>query len=125
MLALLGIFKFEIQKTNFDKIKHILKFNFKTHHKLSNFDAYQSVGKFEELLEINGILIAKSQKQLFEFELLAKMKEPITFVTSDIVRTVLIIKLEKEKTYFLKDGAFIKQSYKITLVIVGDGINIS
>jgi phage protein U len=121
VLALIGDFKFEINDTNIDKIKSTLNFNFKTNHRLGNFDEYQATGMYEEKLELDGILIAKSQKQLLEFETMAKLKLTVTFVTDDVIKTILIFRLEKEKSNFLKDGAFIKQSYKMVLQVVGDG----
>ena len=123
MLALIGDFKFEINDTNIDKIKSTLHFNYIVTHKLGNFDEYQDIGMYEEGLELDGVLIAKSQKQLVEFETMAKLKLQVTFVTNDVIQTVLIFKLEREKSNFLKDGAFIKQTYKITLQVVGDGFS--
>ena len=120
MIALIDDFKFEINNTNIDKIKSTLNFNFTTNNRLGNFDNYQATGRFEEKLEIDGILIAKSQTQLKEFEDMAKLKQPVTFTTDDIIKTVLIFNLEREKSNFLKDGAFVKQSYKIVLQVVGD-----
>jgi phage protein U len=121
VLALIGDFKFEINDTNIDKIKSTLNFNFKTNHRLGNFDGYQATGMYEEGLELDGVLIAKSQKQLLEFETMAKLKLPVTFVTDNVIKTILIFRLEREKSNFLKDGAFIKQSYKMVLQVVGDG----
>lgn len=121
MLALIGDFKFEINDTNIDKIKSTLNFNFKTNHRLGNFDGYQTTGMYEESIELDGVLIAKSQKQLLEFEAMAKAKLPVTFVTDYVIQTVLIFNLEREKSNFLKDGAFIRQTYKIVLQVVGDG----
>jgi len=119
VLALIGDFKFEINDTNIDKIKSTLNFNFQTHHRIGNFDGYQATGMYEEGLELDGVLIAKSQKQLLAFETMAKLKLPVTFVTDDIIQTVLIFRLEREKSNFLKDGAFIKQTYKMILKVVG------
>jgi phage protein U len=76
---------------------------------------------YEESIELDGVLIAKSQKQLLEFEAMAKAKLPVTFVTDYVIQTVLIFNLEREKSNFLKDGAFIRQTYKIVLQVVGDG----
>jgi len=120
LLALIGDFKFEINDTDFDKIKSTMNFGFSANKRLCNFDGYQAVGLYEENIEINGTLIAKSQKQLGKFEDLAKQKTPVTFVTNESIQTVLILSLEKERTFFLQDGAFTKQAYKIVLQVVGD-----
>lgn len=120
MLAIIGDYKFEINETTFDKLKSKMAFNFSTNHRLGNFDEYQNVGKYEESIEITGTLIAKSQKQLLSFESMAKQKNPVTFATGDIIKTVLIFQLEREKSNFLKDGSFVKQAYKMVLQVIGD-----
>jgi len=122
MLALIGDFKFEINKASFDKITHNFTFDFATHKRLKNFSSYQAVGLHEESIEIEGELIAESQGVLVQFEMMAKEKKELTFVTGNIVKTVLITNLKKEKSYFVKDGYFISQTYKIDLTVTGGGI---
>jgi len=119
VLGMIGDFKFEINKTNFEKIKKSLNIRFSAHQKLGNFDSFQKSGKYEENLEIEGTLIVKSQKQLKEFEDLAKLGEPLTFITDSSIKTILIFNIEAEQESFLDDGKFLRQSYKITLQVVG------
>ena len=122
MLSIIGDFKFEINDTNYDKFTSSTNFRFATHARLGNFDEYQDVGKHEESIEIEGVLIAKSQTQLKDFEVMAKKKEPVTIAFGDgTCKTILIFNIEKERNTFLKDGAFLKQTYKIALTVVGDG----
>lgn len=125
MLAQIGDYLFEINKTNFDKLKRSLNFNFTSTQRLGNFSSWQSVGKYEETINIDGTLIAKSQEQLKAFELMARDKKPLTMAfTNGTCLTVLILSLELDQSSFLKDGAFLRQIYKISLGVVGDGFRI-
>ena len=119
MLGMIGYFKFEINDTNFEKIKKSLNIRFSAHQRLGNFDTYQKSGKYERCFEIEGTLIVKSQKQLKEFESLAEAGEPLTFVTSSSVDTILIFNIDEDRESFLNDGKFLRQSYKIVLQVVG------
>lgn len=120
MLGLIGDYKFEINDTSFESLKSTLNFRFSANQRLGNFDSFQSSGKHEETIEIKGTLIVKSQSQLKKFEIMAKAKQPVTFVTDDMIKTILIFSLEKEKNTFLKDGKFLKQTYTIILQVVGE-----
>lgn len=122
MLAQIEDYLFEINDTNFDKLKRSIKFNFTANKRLGNFDSWQSVGKYEETISIDGTLIAKSQNQLKDFEQMARKKLPITMAfTNGTCLTVIILDLDIEQSNFLNDGAFLKQTYKINLGVVGDG----
>ena len=125
MLAQIGDYLFEINQTNFDKLKRSINFNFTSTQRLGNFSSWQSVGKYEETINIDGTLIAKSQEQLKAFELMARDKKPLTMAfTNGTCLTVLILSLELDQSAFLKDGAFLRQTYKISLGVVGDGFRI-
>lgn len=125
MLAQIGDYLFEINQTNFDKLKRSINFNFTSTQRLGNFSSWQSVGKYEETINIDGTLIAKSQEQLKAFELMARDKKPLTMAfTNGTCLTVLILNLELDQSAFLKDGAFLRQTYKISLGVVGDGFRI-
>lgn len=122
MLAQIDDFTFEVNDTNFEKIKTVENFRFSTHQRLGNYDNWQSSGKSEETTEIEGTLIAKSQGQLNNFDLMARKQLPQTMAFGDgTCKTILILSTEKERTRFLKDGAFLKQKYKLTLARVGGG----
>lgn len=122
MLTQIGDFVFEINGTNFEKFKEKTSYKFSSQKRLGNFDSWQSVGKYEGKIDIAGTLIAKSQSQLRGFEIMAKKKEPQTMAFSNgTAKTVLILELETDKSSFLNDGAFLRQTYKINLVVVGDG----
>ncbi|WP_164967636.1 phage tail protein [Arcobacter sp. CECT 8985] len=121
MLALIGDFKFDINTTNFEKLKRSISFGFVKHTRVGNFDSYQAIGEYEEKIDIEGTLIAKSQKQLRDFELLGRKKEPVTLVLPDgTAKTIIIMDLEEDKSSFLRSGEFLKQVYKTSLQVVED-----
>lgn len=122
MLAQIGDYLFEVNDTSFNKLKRKVSFGFTAQKRLGNFDGWQGVGKYEETIDIDGTLIAKSQTQLKDFELMAREKQPVTMAfTNGTCLTVIILDLEAEQNTFLKDGAFLRQTYKIGLAVVGDG----
>jgi phage protein U len=52
---------------------------------------------------------------------MARKKLPVTLAfTNGTCNTIIILKLEIEQSTFLKDGAFLKQTYKINLAVIGD-----
>lgn len=120
MLCSIGDFKFEINKTSFDEYQSKINFNFAIHENLGTFNSYQSIGKYEQSDTLRGTLIAKSQKQLNDFETMAKKKEveTIAFLNGDVY-SIIILSLEKTRTIFLKTGEFLKQDYLIELKVVG------
>ncbi|MBD3842591.1 MAG: phage tail protein [Campylobacterales bacterium] len=123
MLAQIEDFTFEVNDTAYDTLKRSINYRFSSMQRLGNFDDWQSVGKHEESIELNGVLIAKSQAQLDDFEKLAEAKVARTLAFSNgRCKTILILNLELEQSNFLKDGAFLKQGFKITLVVDGSGL---
>ena len=122
MLAQIDEFIFEINHTSFEQLKRTINYRFNTNQRLGNFDNWQSSGKHEESIEIKGTLISKSQSQLKSFELLAQEKLPRTLAFTDgTCSTILILALELDRSSFLKDGAFLQQSFKIDIAVIGDG----
>ncbi len=121
MQAKIGDFLFELNGTNVDKIKRSLSFGYATNQRLGTFNSYQAIGAWEESVEFNGTLVAKSIKQLNDFETMAKQKEELTLAlgTGEVMK-VIILNIELERDSFLKDGAFLKQTYKISLQRVGN-----
>ncbi len=120
MLGMIGDFKFNLNDTNFDKIKKSLNINFSTHQRLGNHDNHQKSGRYEENIELNGTLRVKSQKQLKKLETIAKLGLPVTFVTDSSIKTILILNVETEQEVFLKDGKFLKQDYTIKFKVLED-----
>lgn len=121
MLAQIDDYKFEIEGTSFESLDRNLDLKFATHERLGNFNLYQDVGKYEEDIVIKGTLIVKSQKQLDDFETMAKRKKAITIAfVNGTAQTILILKIKRVIDTFLKDGSFLKQNYTINLQVVGD-----
>ncbi|RYA23885.1 hypothetical protein CRU96_05615 [Malaciobacter halophilus] len=121
MLGMIDDFKFEINDTNFERLKRTISFGYVKHARVGNFDSYQSIGEYEEKIDIEGTLIVKSQSQLRDFELLGRKKKPVTYVLADgTAKTIIILNLEEDKSSFLKSGEFLKQVYKTTIQVVED-----
>lgn len=121
MQAKFGEFLFELNGTNLDKLKRSLTFNFATQQRLGNFNAYQAVGAYEEAVEITGTLLAKSINQMSDFETMGKNKKTFTLALgSGEVMSAIILNLELERESFLRDGAYLKQTYKVALQRVDD-----
>jgi len=124
MQAKIGDFLFDLNDTNLDKIKRSLSFGYATNQRLGNFNSYQAIGAYEESVEFNGTLIAKSINQLKDFETMAKEKQEATLALgTGQVMTIIILNLDLERDSFLRDGAFLKQTYKISLQRVGNATN--
>lgn len=123
MLAQIEDFTFEVSDTAYDTLKRSINYRFNTMQRLGNHDDYQSVGKHEEGIELNGVLLLKSQTQLDDFEKMAEQKIARTLAFSNgRCKTILILNLELEQSNFLKDGAFLRQSFKITIAVDGSGL---
>ncbi len=124
MLALIDDYEFNIDGTSFESLERNLSFKFATYERLGNFNTYQDIGKHEEDIVIKGTLIVKSQKQLDDFEIMAKRKKAVTLaMTNGTALTVLIMGMKIIRNTFLKDGLFLKQSYIINLQVDGDANN--
>jgi len=121
MLALIGDFEFTVEETSFDTFNTSITYEFTTIEKIGKHNGYQDLGKYEQRDTISGELIVKSQRALDEFENMAAKKEPITIsFSTGVAYTVLIFTIQKSKKNFLRDGAFLKQSYSIELAKVGE-----
>ncbi len=120
MLAIIGEFEFKVDSTSFDEFQSKTSFNFVTHENLGTFNEYQSVGRHEQTDSLKGSLIAKSQKQLNDFEHMAKKKLTQTIAFSNgVAYTVLIFSIDKTRKNFLRSGEFLEQAYSIELQVVG------
>jgi phage protein U len=120
MLCLIGDFQFTVDGTSYDSFTSNITYPFATNERIGDYDSYQSVGKEEQKDSIAGVLIAKSMRALDDFEKMAAKKEAVTIAFSTgAAYSVLIFSISKTKNLFLKDGAYVKQSYSIELVKVG------
>lgn len=120
MLAMIDDFEFDVSDTGYDEFENRLIFFFATHQNLAGFDTYQNVGRHEEQIVLKGTLICKSQRQLNDFEKIAKRKRVLTLsFSSGKAYEILIFSINKKRTNFLKTGEFLRQDYDIDLQVVG------
>lgn len=116
MLMMIGQFKFEINKTDFEELETTLTFDYAELEKIGAHSSFQAVGKYKQEDSIKGELICKSQSQLKAFADMAKQMKPQTLaLPTGEAYTVLIFSIRKTKKNFLKTGEFLKQSYSISL----------
>ena len=118
MLGLIGNFKFEIHNTHNKSIEHTTEYSYAVAKPLKGHFEYQSVGRFEEEIEISGFLLVKSQRALRDFERLAELKRAVLFVTNEAIKVVVITSIKKLRSNFLNNGMFLKQEYKISLKVL-------
>ena len=122
MLAMIDFFYFDIDDTDYETLKSSTDFKYARHERLGNFDSFQAVGKYEESITIEGVLIVKKQQQLKEFELLGKMKtQHILTLPDGTCKSIVILNIETAKSNYLKSGEFLRQDYTLSLAVVGDG----
>ena len=120
MLCMIGDFQFRVNDTSYDQFTSSTDYPFVENERIGDYNSYQSVGKEEQTDSISGELIAKSINALVEFENLAAKKEEQTIAFSTgVAYTVIIRRITKTRSSFLRDGAFLKQSYQIELKKVG------
>ncbi len=123
MLAQIEDFTFEIDKTAYDRLKRSINYRFNSTQRIGNHDNWQNVGKHEESIELSGVLLLKSQTQLDDFEKMAEEKVARTLAFSNgRCKTILILSLELEQSSFLKDGAFLRQGFTISIAVDGSGL---
>jgi len=121
VLAQIDDFVFEIDNTAYDVLKREIEYRYNSSKRIGNFDDHQAIGKYEEKIQFDGVLIAKKQSQLDDFEKMAQEKTPKTLaLPSGRAKSVIIKKLEIERSSFLKTGEFLRQNFKISLKVVGD-----
>ncbi len=112
-------FFFEILEV--DEISHQLNFDWAKTKRLGNHQKIQKVGSWEENISVKGTLIVKDVRRLYLFEELFKLKKPIRFtLPTGESFFVVIDKLSKTKSSYLKDGLHLKQDYSIELDRVFD-----
>lgn len=119
MLAKIDDFTFEVTNASYNSLKRSMDYRFNAQQRISNHDYFQDISKYEESIELKGVLLLKSQSQLKDLEDMAKeKKERLLVFTNGTCKTVIILTLELEQSNFLKDGAFLKQSFKINLAVI-------
>ena len=116
MLAMIDIFKFEMDKKLLDSISHKIKFTYSKTERIGNNPIYQGTGKDEESFTIAGTLILNSIDAFDELIKVGKKKEPVvlSFVNYPAV-FVLIQDITLDKDTFINTGEFVKQNFKCEL----------
>jgi uncharacterized protein len=111
MLAMLGDFKFEMNKTEFETLVHEIVFDYSDSKRIGNNPKTQAVGLSDEKFSLSGTLILKSIYAFDDLVALASKKEPVvlTMLNSSVLVTIRSIK--KDMSIFLKTGEFIKQGF--------------
>jgi len=116
MLAKIKDFTFDLNEVDIANIQHELSFNWSTQKRQGNHQYTQRDGLWEETVKFSGKLIIKSVDALKEFEDEAKKQEPmrITFGTGESYE-VVIKKINRTKSGFIKDGKHRYQEYSISM----------
>ncbi|ALV25028.1 phage P2 GpU family protein [Campylobacter iguaniorum] len=123
MLAQIGNFTFEIHKNGFDRLNKKIEYKFNQIERIGNFNDLQSIGKYETTLNLSGVLILRSINELKAFEELASKKQALTLALgSGEVYSVVVLSLKLDRSAFLSDGMFLRQSFDISLGVNGDGL---
>jgi len=116
MLCSLGDFVFEIGGVEFEKLNRQLKFNFAKRERIGANPTFQAIKGYEESFNLEGKLIAKSNSSLKKLEDIAKKKLPVRLTLgSGESLMVLIDSIGEARSYFLKDGHYIKNDFRLTL----------
>jgi len=124
MLALLGEFIFESGNVNLDNIKSETEYDYTTTKTIDDFEHWHSTGKFSTTLTLAGKLVKKPNSSLNELEEIAERKEAITLAFDDgQAKTVVIMKINKDRSSFLKSGAFLVQDFEVLLGVVNGTFN--
>ena len=116
MLCDLGGFVFEVGKTEYEKIGKTLKLHYAKHSCIGKNPFYQAIGGYEESFSIEGKLVAKSNRSLKKLEDIAKAKKAVrlTLGSGESLK-VTIQSISEARNYFLRDGHYVKNDFKISL----------
>jgi len=115
MLAMIGDFKFEQTKKEFESMSHEITWNWSKTNRIGNHPKRQAVGKSDEVINFSGTLILQSIKSFDEFVNLADEQKPVTFSSALGSFLVVIESLKRDYSYFLKTGEYREQKFTIKL----------
>jgi len=115
MICLFGFFyQFHVLET--DEISHDINFYWVKTERLGGHKIAHQVANWDESITLRGTLIVKNTRRLFLFEEVAKLKQPIRFtLPTGESHMVIITRLSKTKSTFLKSGLYVKQGYSIEM----------
>lgn len=119
MLCQLGDFIFESDGVNLASVKRSMTFDYEETKRINGFQAWQATGQFSQTLTLGGALVAYANDALDGIEALAKKKEPVTLAYEDgTALSVVITAIESDQSMFLKNGAWLKQDFQVSLGVV-------
>ncbi|WP_294962019.1 phage tail protein [Sulfurimonas sp.] len=116
MLGMIGNFKFQMNKTQFDTISHEVNYDWSESKRIGNHAKLQAVGKSNESFTFSGTLILKKVDSFNNLIEIGNKQEPVvlSFVNATSIN-VVIVNIKRDMSIFLKSGEFIKQGFTITL----------
>lgn len=119
MLCLLADFLFESQGVNLQAIKQTTSYGFEKMPTLNYYDDWQATGKYEQQITLTGSLIKKSNSTLEKLERIANKKKSVTLAFENgRALQVVILNINTDKSYFLANGAHIKQGFEVSLGVI-------
>lgn len=119
MLCQLDDFAFESGGVDLASIKRNIKFGFENFKLINAHDQWQATDKYSQVITLGGSLIKKSNRSLDELERIAEKKKAVTLSYDDgRALSVLILEINTDRSSFLKNGAFLKQDFEISLGVI-------
>ena len=117
MLAMIGDYKFEMNKASYQALKESYSFGWSKKERLYNNPIYMKKNKSSHSIEISGILILQKVYTLDPLVAIAKEKTPVTFVTLDHARVfkVVILSITIDRDIFLETGAEIRKKFSMKM----------
>jgi len=116
MLGMIDDFKFEMNETEFDKISHEISFDWAESKRIGNHAKLQAIGKSNESFTFSGVLLLKSVNSFDDLIEIGSRQKPVvlSFVNASSIK-VVILKIKRDMSLFLKTGEFVKQGFNIEL----------
>ena len=119
MLAQLEDFMFDSGNVNLDNIKSETEYDYTTSKTIDDFEHWHSTGKFSTTLTLAGKLVKQSNSSLDSLEAIAERKEVVTLAFENgQALSVVIRNINKDRSNFINNGAFLVQDFDVTLGVV-------
>lgn len=116
MLAMLGPFFFEINKTDYQELSETLTFQYAEHKRALSYTHTEATGEFTNSFDLAGTLILKDVYSLEKFKALGKLKLPTPLVfETGFFYWVTIREITIKSSRFTQSGAPLKREFTIKL----------
>ncbi len=115
MLGMIGDFKFEMTKKEFDQLSHEITWSWTETKRIGNHPKRQASGKSDETITISGSLILQNINSFNKLIEIADKQEPVSLSFINGTFLVVIKSLKKDSSDFLKTGEYRKQDFVITV----------